>query len=145
MKICKIIKLKKLSPDLKNPYYAHPGDAGLDLFSRESLTLKPGERHEFALGFALEIPEGFVGLIWDKSSLSFKYGLHALGGVFDSNFRGEYKIMLINLGSASYTINKGDKIAQLLIQPIIKAKIKIVDNLSSTSRGSDWLGSTGKK
>lgn len=139
------IKLKKLNPDVKLPSYAHPGDAGLDLYSQETFLLEPGERHEFALGFALEIPEGFVGLAWDKGGLSFKHGLHTIGGVGDSGYRGEYIIALTNLGNKPYQIEKDDKIAQLLIQPVENAKIEIVEELSKSSRAAGAFGSTGKK
>lgn len=140
-----IVKIKKLYADVILPKYAHSGDAGLDLYSRENYTLKPDERHEFALGFALEFPKGFTGLIWDKGSVSFLYGIHTIGGVFDAGYRGEYKIMLINLSRKTHKIKKGDKIAQLLIQPVEKVKLKEVNQISITSRGSGRLGSTGKK
>jgi dUTP pyrophosphatase len=139
------IKLKKLKPNIKLPSYAHAGDAGLDLYSNETFEIMPGERHEFALGFALEIPIGYVGLVWDKGGLSFKHGIHCLGGVGDAGYRGEYIICLINLGEISYKIEKGDKIAQLLIQPIKRVEIEVVKNLDETSRGDGAFGSTGKK
>lgn len=139
------IKLKKLNPDIKIPTYAHPGDAGLDLYSQETFVLEPGKRHEFTLGFALEIPEGYVGLVWDKSGLAFKYGLHCLGGVVDHGYRGEIKIMIMNLGDEVYKIEKDDKIAQLLIQPVENAKIEIVEELNKSYRGEGAFGSTGKK
>lgn len=140
-----IIKFKRLSKDAIMPSYAHPGDAGLDLYSIENYTLKPGERYAFNMGFALEIPKGYVALVWDKGSLPFKAGVHTLAGVGDSGYRGEYLIILINLGKKSYQIEKGDKIAQLLIQPIVNAKIREVKALSKTSRGEGKLGSTGRK
>jgi dUTP pyrophosphatase len=139
------IKFQKLNKSVKIPSYAHPGDAGLDLYSQDNVVLKPGQRHEFALGFALEIPKNYVGLIWDKGSLPFLHGIHIIGGVFDSGYRGEYIIMLINLSQKSYQIEKGDKIAQLLIQPIENVKIKEVKKLSPASRGKGRLGSTGRK
>lgn len=139
------IKLKPLVKDLKIPTYAHPGDAGLDLFSRENYVLKPGERHQFNLGFSLEIPASHVGLIWDKGGMANLYGLHSIAGVIDSSYRGEYMVVLINLSDKSYQIEKGDKIAQLLIQSVERASIEIVEKLSGTSRGAGMLGSTGKK
>lgn len=139
------IKLKKISKNIKIPSYAHSGDAGLDLYSQESYNLMSGKRHEFVLGFALEVPEGYVGLVWDKSGLSFKHGLHCLGGVVDSTYRGEVKIMLVNLGGKPYRIEKGDKIAQLLIQPISHTDIEVTQKLKKTLRGSGSFGSTGRK
>lgn len=138
------IKLQKLNPDVKILSYAHPGDAGLDLYSQEDCTLQPGERHEFSLGFALEIPDGFVALVWDKSGLAFKHGIHSLGGVIDAGYRGEYKVTLINLGHEPYLFEKGDKLAQLLIQPKISAQIEVADKLTDSSRGVGAFGSTGK-
>lgn len=139
------IKLKKLSPDIKIPSYAHPGDAGLDLFSQEDYILKPSERHMFPLGFSLEIPEGYASIIKEKSGLAVKHGLHGLAGVIDSGYRGDYTVTLMNLSSDPYKIEKGDKIAQLLIIPIMNATINIVEELNVTSRGDGAFGSTGKQ
>lgn len=139
------IKFLKLNKNAKIPVYAHPNDAGLDLFSTENYTLLPGERHGFHLGFALEFNEDYTALVWDKGSLPFKVGLHIIGGVFDAGYRGEYVIIIINLGDQPYKIEKGDKIAQLLIQPVISAKIEIAKKLSDSSRGAGRFGSTGKK
>lgn len=138
------IKIKKLHPDAKLPSYAHPGDVGMDLFSLENFLLKPGQRHKFCLGFALEIPENFAPQIWPKSGLSINHGLHTLGGVIDCGYRGEYTAILINLSNEEYEIKKGDKIAQLLIQPIAIAKLKEVEELSETKRADGAFGSTGK-
>lgn len=138
------IKFKKLNKNAMMPKYAHPGDAGMDLFSLENYSLQPGERHPFSLGFSLEFPEGYTALIWDKGSLPFKYGLHTIGGVFDAGYRGEYIIMLINLSDKPYKVERGDKIAQLLIQPVLKAEFIEVKKLTDTSRGGGRLGSTGK-
>ena len=82
------LKIKKLKPDARMPEYALPGDAGLDLFASENFTLKKGEKGAIPTGIAMEIPDGFVGLIWDKSGLAMKHGLKTLGGVVDSGYRG---------------------------------------------------------
>lgn len=140
-----LIKFKRLNEDAIIPKYAHNDDAAMDLFSTENYTLHPGERYVFHLGFALEFSPNHVALIWDKGSLPFKAGIHALAGVADANYRGEYIVILINLGKLPYTIEKGDKIAQLLIQSITHAKIKVVDKLSETKRGEGRFGSTGRK
>ncbi len=138
------IKIKKLNPQAIIPHYAHPGDAGLDLFSLETYELQPQERKAFATGIAIELEPGYVSLIKDKSGLAAKYGIHTLAGVIDAGYRGEYKIVLINHGNKSYTINKGDKIAQLLIMPVIQVEVNEVDELTDSSRGVGGFGSTGK-
>ncbi len=138
------IKIKKLNPDAIIPNYAHLGDAGLDLFSLETYKLQPQERRAFAIGISIELEPGYVSLIKDKSGLAINHGVHTLAGVIDSGYRGEYKIILINHGVEPYIIKKGDKIAQLLIVPVIQAEINVVDNLSTTSRGNGGFGSTGR-
>ncbi len=139
------IKIKQLNKEAILPKYAHLGDAGLDLHSMEDKTLKPGERYGFKLGFAMEIPEGYVGLVWDKSGLSSKFGLHTFAGVCDSSYRGEWQVIIGNLGESPYSIEKGDKIAQLLIQKAEHVQISEVDILSETQRGEGGFGASGKK
>jgi dUTP pyrophosphatase len=138
------IKLKRLYPDLQIPSYAHSGDAGLDIYSLENVAIKPGERHHFKTGFSLEMPSGYVALIWDKSGLASKSGLTNFGGVIEYTYRGEYGVVLYNAGEEEYSIKKGDKIAQLLIQKIETAEIEEVDELSESPRGEGGFGSTGK-
>jgi len=137
-------KIKKLFPDIKLPNYGYPGDAGLDLYSREDKELKPGEKYTFFVGFALEFPAGNTAIVKDKSSLAQKNGLHVLGGVFDAGYRGEYNVNLINLGSESYKIKQGDKIAQLIIMPFIQSEFKEVDELSDSARAEGRFGSSGR-
>lgn len=138
------IKLKRLHPDLQIPSYAHAGDAGLDIYSLENITLKSGKRHHFNAGFSLELPPDYVALIWDKSGLASKNGLTNFGGVIEYTYRGEYGVVLYNAGDEEYTVKKGDKIAQLLIQKIEIAEIEEVDELSESPRGEGGFGSTGK-
>ena len=138
------VKIKKLHPAFKKPDYGHPGDAGLDLYSLEDKELKPGERHNFMTGFALEFPFGYVAVVKDKSGLSVKNGLHTLGGVFDAGYRGEYNVTLVNLGSEAYQIKKGDKLAQLVILPCESAQFAEVEEMSDSSRGEGKFGSTGR-
>ncbi len=138
------IKIKKLDPEAKLPSYAHPGDAGLDLFSLEDYELKPGERRIFPVGFALEFPTGYVAMVKDKSSLPKNGGLHTMGGVFDAGYRAEYNVNLINLGQEPYQIKRGDKIAQLVIFPVAIAELQEVETLSDSSRGAGNFGSTGR-
>lgn len=138
------ILIKKLKEDAKLPKSHHPGDVGMDLYSMEEYTIKPGERHYFYHGFALEFPEGYAGIIKDKSSIS-KAGLHTMGGVFDAGFRGEYNTLLVNLSNEPYTVEVGDKVAQLVIFPVVLADLEEVKELSDSSRGLGGFGSTGRK
>lgn len=129
---------------MPTPSYAHPGDAGLDLYAREETVFAPGERGVILTGLSILIPEGFVGLVWDKSGLSIKEGLKILGGVIDSGYRGEVGIGVINLSKDTYTFLRGHKVAQILIQKVEKVELEIVNELDVTSRGTGGLGSTGK-
>jgi len=138
------LKVKKLSENAIVPNYAHPDDAGFDLYSVEAIEISPMSRVQVATGIALEIPIGYVGLVWDKSGLSHKHGLKTLGGVIDSGYRGEVKVGLINLGSETYLLEKGHKIAQMIIQQQESCEIIEVNELSETSRGDKGFGSTGK-
>ncbi|MBR9692899.1 dUTP diphosphatase [Candidatus Woesearchaeota archaeon] len=136
------IKIQKLYDDVKVPHYAHPGDAGMDLYSRDLRTLEQGEPHLFKLGFKLELPEGFVAFIKDKSGLALK-GLHTMGGVIEHTYRGEYGVILNNVTSKEIKIEPGHKIAQLVILPIATADIE-EGKLSETKRGEGGFGSTGR-
>ena len=138
------LKVKKLSPDAKLPSYAHVGDAGLDIYANETVTIKPGETAVVKAGISMEIPEGYVGLMWDKSGISVNHKIKTLAGVIDSGYRGESLVALMNLGSEPYTFEKGHKVAQMLIQKIEKVEIKEVKKLSETKRGVGGFGSTGK-
>jgi dUTP pyrophosphatase len=138
------IKIKKLNSDSTIPFYAHIGDAGMDLYSCEDYILKSGERHLFKLSIAAEFPEGYVVLIWDKSGLAAKHGLTVLAGVIDHSYRGEYGVVLLNTSDQDYEIKRGNKIAQLLIQKVEQAEVEEVQELSDTERGEGGFGSTGK-
>lgn len=139
------LKIKKLHADAKVPSYAHSGDAGLDLYSLIEMTIPMGGRVLVGTGVAMDIPNGFVGLIWDKSGLSTTHGLKTLGGVVDAGYRGEVKVGMVNLGTEDYTISVGHKVAQMLIQKIEHAEVVEVEDLSDTSRGEGGFGSTGKQ
>lgn len=141
------LKVKKLHPDAKIPSYAHAGDAGMDLYVPERVELAAGERKSIPIGIAMEIPDGFVGLIWDKSGLSHKFGIKTFGGVIDAGYRGEICIGMMNLSTTAYVFEKGNKIAQILIQPVEHPEVVEVaadEELTSTSRGRGGFGSTGK-
>lgn len=136
------IKIKKLTKTAKLPKYALPGDAGMDLFAREKLILKPGEEKVIWVGIAMAIPYGYVGLVWDKGGIG-KKGIKTLGGVVDSNYRGEVCCLLMNLSKEKYVIEKGDKVAQLIIQKMEIPTFVEVDDLDDSSRGEKCFGSTG--
>lgn len=137
------VKVKKLNSDAIIPNYAHPGDAGLDIYSCEDCIIKAGERYLVSTGLSMELPEGYVAFIKDKSGISSKFGITHLAGVIEYTYRGEYKIALLNTSKEDYIIKKGDKIAQIVILPVATAEIKEVSELSDTSRGTGGFGSTG--
>ncbi|MEK7518935.1 MAG: dUTP diphosphatase [Patescibacteria group bacterium] len=137
-------KVKLLSPDAKPPAYAHAGDAGMDVYSCEDYTLQPDERHLFKLGFSAAFDEGYVCLVWDRSGLAAKQGITNLAGVIDASYRGEYGVVSLNTSSEPVTIKKGDRIAQLLIQPVLRVDVQVVEELSETERQGGGFGSTGK-
>lgn len=138
------VKVKRLHPDARLPYYDHPGDAGLALHTIEGKVLQPGERYSFDTGLALEFPPDYVALINDRSGLASKHGLKTMAGVGDSGYRGSYRVVLINLSNEPYEVKNGDKIAQLLIMPVEHASIEEVEALSETARGDGGFGSTGR-
>ena len=139
-----ILKFKKRYPDSKLPTYATSGDAGMDMYAYETVTIHPGEVVKVRSGISMEIPEGFAGLIWDKSGLSMNHRIKSLGGVIDSGFRGESMFGLINLGTEAYTIEKGHKVVQMLIQKVEHVEIVETEELSESERGAGGFGSTGK-
>jgi len=137
------LKVRKVQPQARLPVYQHPGDAGLDLFSVAEVVLAPGELAAVPTGIQLAIPDGCVGLIWDKSGISL-HGVHRLAGVVDAGYRGEVKVVMINLGREPFAVKPGMKIAQLLIQPVVAAEVVETDDLDETSRGQGGFGSTGR-
>jgi len=137
------IKVKRLDPEAKLPRFALKSDAGMDFFSNKEYSIQPGGVGLVETGIAMEIPEGFVGLIWDKSGIATKNSIKTLAGVVDAGYRGEVKIALINLGKSEYHVEAGAKVAQMLIQKIEEPEIVEVDELSSSVRGSGGFGSTG--
>jgi len=138
------IKIKKLHPNAIIPKYAHEGDAGLDLCSIKNYSLGPMEKELIETGISMEIPKGYFGSIRDRSGLAVKYSLHTLAGVIDSGYRGQIGVVIMNLGKKEFKINKGDRIAQMLIQPVIIPEIEEVEDTGKTSRGDGGFGSTGR-
>lgn len=138
------LNIKKVHPEAVIPSYAHPGDAGMDLYTVERIAYAPGELKAIKTGIAMEIPEGYVGLIWDKSSVAGKGGMKMMGGVIDAGYRGEVMVSMINLSTKEYVFEKGHKVGQMLIQQVTRPEISEVAELGQTSRGSGAFGSTGK-
>ena len=138
------IKIKLLRPETKMPKYGRQGDAGLDLYSCEDYKLAPKERRSFKLGFALELPDDVVALVWDRSGMAAHFGIHSLAGVIDSNYRGEVCLVLLNTSDKEYQIKKGDRLAQMLIQKVESAKFEEADELAGSERGEKGWLSSGK-
>lgn len=128
------------------PSYAHPGDAGADLRSSEELVIPPGERRTVGTGVAIALPHGYVGLVHPRSGLAAKHGITVLNspGTVDAAYRGEIKVTLLNTDlKNSFEIGVGDRIAQLVIQPVERAQFVKVDRLPDSHRGEGGFGSTG--
>ena len=128
------------------PAYASDHAAGLDLVAAEPLILGPGERHAVATGFAIAIPDGYEVQVRPRSGLALKYGITCLNtpGTIDSDYRGEVKVILANLGSDPFEVRRGERIAQLVPAPVLKAAFIEVENLDETARGDGGFGSTGR-
>jgi len=138
------LEVKKLDPKALLPTRAHEGDAGLDLYSLESFTVGPGERRVARTGVAIAIPSGHVGLIWDRSGLAAKNGITNLGGVIDASYRGEWGVIMLNTSDMPYEVAAGERIAQILVQPVIFPDVCEVSELDATIRGDGGFGSTGR-
>lgn len=139
-----VVKIQKIHKRAVLPEYAHPGDAGMDLFAVGKTLIPAHSRALVPTGIAAQIPENYVGLIWDKSSVPAKFGVTCMAGVIDSGYRGEIKVVLFNTTAKDFTFAPGDKVAQMLIQPIVSPELKEVKQLKSTSRGAGGFGSTGR-
>jgi dUTP pyrophosphatase len=139
------VPLRRIDPDLPVPRPARPGDAGADLYSRESLSLAPGERRLVPTGVAVAIPKGHAGLVTPRSGLAARSGVGIVNtpGVVDSGYRGELLVALINHGSEPVAIARGDRIAQLLVVPVAVLEFEEVDELDASERGAGGFGSTG--
>ena len=142
------IQLKRLphGEGLPAPSYATDGAAGLDVVAAEDLTLQPGARHAVATGFAIAIPPGFEVQVRPRSGLALKHGITCLNtpGTIDEDYRGEVKIILANLGSEPFEVRRGERIAQLVPAPVLRAHFTEVHDLEETARGSGGFGSTGR-
>lgn len=139
------LKVRRLDPELPLPRYAHHGDAGLDLLAAREVRIGPGERAAVPTGIAVAIPEGWVGLVHPRSGLARRHGLTVTNapGTIDAGYRGEVQVLLVNLGAEPVELARGDRIAQLLLQPVGHAMVVEVDDLDPTTRGAGGFGSTG--
>ena len=139
---------KNASKDLSLPRYESKDAAGMDVCAalESPLTLHPGDRCLVGTGLAVAIPSGYEIQVRPRSGLAIKYGLTIINspGTIDADYRGEIKIGLVNLGHENYTIHRGDRIAQLIVAPVLRAKIAVADSLDSTERGSGGFGHTGR-
>jgi len=140
------LKIKKLI-SVKTPSYATPNDAGLDLYSPDNETIKQGERLLIPMGIKIAVPIGYEAQIRPKSGLALKHGISILNtpGTIDSGYRGEIGIILVNFGESDFIIEKGMKIAQMIINKIEQVEIEEVDELDTTERNEGGFGSTGEK
>jgi dUTP pyrophosphatase len=138
------IKFQKLHPDAQVPSYAHLGDAGADVFSVAEVTLQPSARAAIPTGLAVDIPIGYEIQVRPKSGLALKHGIAVLNapGTIDAGYRGEIQVIVINLGTESYTFVKGQKIAQLVLKPVFQANY-VEGELGTSDRGIGGFGSTG--
>ena len=142
------IQLKRLphGEGLPLPAYASSEAAGLDVVAAEELTLAPGQRHAVATGFAIAIPHGYEVQVRPRSGLALKHGITCLNtpGTIDSDYRGEVKVILANLGAEPFEVRRGERIAQLVPAPVLRADFAEVDALEDTQRGAGGFGSTGR-
>jgi dUTP pyrophosphatase len=131
---------------LNAPTYATDGAAGLDVVAAEDVTLAPGQRHAVATGFSVAIPQGYEVQVRPRSGLALKHGITCLNtpGTIDEDYRGEVKVILANLGSEPFEVRRGERIAQLVPAPVLKAQFREVEALSETGRGAGGFGSTGQ-
>jgi dUTP pyrophosphatase len=140
------VGVRQLDPDLPLPAYAHPGDAGADLFAAVDAEIAPGHRAVVPTGVAIELPDGYVGLVHPRSGLAARLGLTVLNapGTVDAGYRGEIMVILVNHDPASTArVSRGDRIAQLVVQRVERAHFHRVEEMSETVRGAGRHGSTG--
>ena len=138
------VVVKKLNNTAKVPTKAHYSDAGFDLYSSVDTTIPSRSRTTVSTGIALQMPEGFAGLIWPRSGLSVKQGIDVLAGVVDSGYRGEIMVCLYNTSDEDVVIHTGDRIAQIIFQEVPHVVMEVHESLGSSQRGDNGVGSTGK-
>jgi len=137
------VRVKRLDSNAQLPCHMTEGDAAVDLRSVESCVIKAGQKHIVRSGLAFEIPKGYAGLVWDRSGLAAKHEIHTMAGVIDSNYRGEVRVVLKNFSDKDFEVSVGDRIAQMLIQPVQEIEVEDADELSETGRGDNGFLSSG--
>ncbi|HYU84423.1 MAG TPA: dUTP diphosphatase [Kribbellaceae bacterium] len=140
------VLITRLDAEVPLPSYAHPGDAGADLVTTQDVTLKPGERALVGTGIAIALPDGYAAFVHPRSGLAARHGVSIVNapGTVDAGYRGEIKVCLVNLDPAeAVTLRRGDRIAQLVVQRVEKARFVEVERLPGSARGDGGLGSTG--
>ena len=141
------VKIKKIHEEAQMPLQANPGDAGMDLYSIESVEIQPGEARLIKTGIQIELPKGTEAQIRPRSGLALKHSITVLNspGTIDEGYRGEIGIILINHGKSPFLVEKSMRIAQMVIQTVPQVQLVEVDELSSTERGEAGFGSSGTK
>ena len=139
------VAFKRLADEAVLPAYAHPGDAGMDLCSVQSLVIPPGGRALVPTGLAMALPSGYEAQVRPRSGLALKRGVTVLNtpGTIDEGYRGEVGVILANFGNTDFVVEKGDRIAQMVIAPVTRAEIVEVSQVDETDRGTGGFGSTG--
>ena len=142
----RVRRVGQRGPPLELPRYETAGSAGLDLRADEPFALAPGERRLVPTGLALELPPGHEGQVRARSGLAVRHGVALVNapGTIDSDYRGEVKVLLVNLGHEPVTFARGDRIAQLVVAPVVRAELDLVDDLAASGRGAGGFGSTGQ-
>ncbi len=142
----RVRRVGQRGPPLELPRYETPGSAGLDLRADEAFVLAPGERRLVPTGLALEIPPGHEGQVRARAGLAARHGVALVNapGTIDSDYRGEVKVILVNLGQEAVSFARGDRVAQLVVAPVAHVEVELADDLSGSHRGEGGFGSTGK-
>lgn len=140
------IQVRRLDRELPLPGHAHPGDGGVDLYARQNVRLEPGERAPVPTGLAVAIPVGYAGLVLPRSGLADRHGLGVVNGpgLVDAGYRGEIRVLLINHGAKPVELSRGERIAQLVVVPVVDQELVEVDELPGSDRGAGGFGSTGR-
>jgi dUTP pyrophosphatase len=140
------VPVRRLDPELPLPAYAHHDDAGADLVSAVDVEIAPGERVVVPTGTAVALPEGYAGFVHPRSGLAARNGIGIVNapGTIDAGYRGEIKVILINHGQTAFVVKRGERIAQMVIAPMVQAALVPVATLSATDRGAGGFGSTGR-
>jgi len=144
--VLRILRVGGRGPPLELPRYESPQAAGLDLRADEAFTLQPGERRAVPTGLALAIPEGHEGQVRARSGLAARHGIALVNGpgTIDADYRGEVRVILVNLGSEPFAARRGERIAQLVVAPVARVEVELAEELATTERGEGGLGSTGR-